>query len=93
MDAEIRAAFQVVLELQAGADKRIGQLIELQIQSHDRLEQAHRRTEAAIEELGRSIARYVDSADARMKRIEESLDSLIRAITREHSNGRAGQNQ
>jgi len=35
-----------------------------------------------------AIARYVESADARMKRIEENLDALIRAITAEHTNGK-----
>jgi hypothetical protein len=40
-----------------------------------------------VNELAVTVARYVDAADARMKRIEENLDGLIRAITREHSNG------
>lgn len=39
-------------------------------------------------QLTESISRYVDAADARMKRIEENLDALIRAITSEHSNGK-----
>jgi hypothetical protein len=38
--------------------------------------------------LTESVAHYVDAADARMKRIEENLDGLIRAITAEHSNGK-----
>jgi hypothetical protein len=44
----------------------------------------------AISQLVRIIGSYADSADARMKRIEENLDGLIRAITAEHSNGKSG---
>jgi hypothetical protein len=36
-----------------------------------------------------SISRYVEAADARMRRIEENLDGLIRVITAEHSNGKS----
>jgi len=39
--------------------------------------------------LTESISKYVDSSDARMKRLEENLDGLIRAITAEHSNGKS----
>ncbi len=38
--------------------------------------------------LVESISKYVDAADARMKRIEDNLDALIRAITVEYSNGK-----
>ena len=46
------------------------------------------RTNETLGGLTSSIAAYVDSADARMKRLEENLDGLIRAITAEHSNGK-----
>ena len=46
------------------------------------------QTNATIRELASAVTRYVDAADARMKRIEENLDALIRAITMEHSNGK-----
>lgn len=46
------------------------------------------RTAASIGDLARTVDKYVDAADARMRRIEENLDGLIRAITREHSNGK-----
>jgi hypothetical protein len=46
------------------------------------------RTDKSVNELAVTVTRYVDAADARMKRIEENLDGLIRAITSEHSNGR-----
>jgi hypothetical protein len=32
---------------------------------------------------------FARSSDTRMRRIEENLDALIRAITAEHSNGKA----
>ena len=35
-----------------------------------------------------SIARQSEAADIRMKRVEESLEGLIRAITADHSNGK-----
>ena len=42
----------------------------------------------SMSQLTQMISHYVDSADARMKRIEENLDGLIRAITAEHTNGK-----
>jgi hypothetical protein len=50
-------------------------------------------TQRSITTLNESIARYVDSADARMKQIEASLDALLRAITAEHSNGKGKPNR
>jgi len=47
------------------------------------------RTDKSVNELAVTVSRYVDAANARMMRIEENLDGLIRAITREHGNGRA----
>jgi hypothetical protein len=47
------------------------------------------RTDRSLNTLAVSVTKYVDAADARMKRIEENLDGLIRAITREHTNGKA----
>jgi hypothetical protein len=46
------------------------------------------RTQETISGFSESLGRYVDAADARMKRIEENLDGLIRAITAEHGNGK-----
>jgi len=43
----------------------------------------------SITVLNESVTRYVDAADARMRRLEENLDGLIRAITAEHSNGKS----
>jgi hypothetical protein len=46
------------------------------------------RTDKSVNEFAVTVTSYVDAADARMKRIEENLDGLIRAISSEHSNGR-----
>jgi hypothetical protein len=46
------------------------------------------RTDKSVNELAVTMTRYVDTADARMTRIEENVDGLIRAISSEHSNGR-----
>jgi hypothetical protein len=42
----------------------------------------------SLNQLAGTITRYVDMADARMRRIEDNLDGLIRAITADHSNGK-----
>jgi hypothetical protein len=46
------------------------------------------RQAESMSQITESIARYVDDSHARMKRIEENLDGLIRAITAEHENGK-----
>jgi hypothetical protein len=46
-----------------------------------------RQSEALIQ-ITESFSKYIDQSDARMKRIEENLDGLIRAITADHSNGK-----
>jgi hypothetical protein len=50
--------------------------------------EAQTATQRSFATLNESISRYVDSADARTKRLEENLDALIKAITAEHSNGK-----
>lgn len=47
------------------------------------------RTNQAMTTMADSIPRYVEAADARMPRIEENLDGLIRVITAEHSNSKS----
>ena len=39
--------------------------------------------------LTQIVSQFVDAADARMRRIEDNLDGLIRAITAEHGNGKS----
>jgi hypothetical protein len=48
------------------------------------------RTDKSLNDLAVTVIKYVDAADARMRRIEDNLDGLIRAISREHSNGKTG---
>jgi predicted transcriptional regulator len=45
-----------------------------------------RQSEALIQ-ITECFSKF-DQSDARMKRIEENLDGLIRAITADHSNGK-----
>ena len=47
------------------------------------------RTTETIADLTATVSRYIDAADARMRRLEDNLDGLIRAITAEHSNGKS----
>src|SRR5437764_5900671 len=47
------------------------------------------RVHETLADLNTAVAQYTAAADARMRRIEENLDSLIRAITPEHTNGKA----
>ncbi|HEV8500417.1 MAG TPA: hypothetical protein VGR63_02485 [Casimicrobiaceae bacterium] len=46
-------------------------------------------TSKSIGDLAETVTKYVAASDARMARLEENLDGLIRAITSEHSNGKA----
>jgi hypothetical protein len=39
--------------------------------------------------MATSVGKYMEAADARMTRLEENLDGLIRAITAEYSNGKS----
>ena len=39
-------------------------------------------------QIAESLLKYMDQADARMKRLEDNLDGLIRVIAAEHGNGR-----
>jgi uncharacterized protein (DUF3084 family) len=95
VDPDIKALLQVLMEGQARMDKSVANLatllsghVELSDGRFARLEEAHLRTEQAISNLAANVDRYAAAADARMIRIEENLDGLIRAITREHSNGK-----
>lgn len=96
MDPEVKTMFSGLIEAQMRTEVSINALTVLIEKSHERfeagrerLEAAHLRTEASIADLASSVARYIESCDARTKRLEENLDALIRAITREHSNGKA----
>ena len=47
------------------------------------------RTTETIADLTATVSRYIDAADARMRRLEDNLDGLIRAITAEHGPGKS----
>jgi hypothetical protein len=47
----------------------------------------HRQAES-MSQVTDSISKYIDHSNARMGRLEENLDGLIRAITAEHGNGK-----
>ena len=49
---------------------------------------AQERQAESLSALTQALSRFVDAADARMRRIEDNLDALIRAITAEHGNGK-----
>ena len=95
MDPDIKALFQVLIEGQIRTDRSVGELsgllashVELSDRRFARLEEAQLRTEQVIANLAVTVDKHVVAADARMIRIEENLDGLIRAIAREHSNGK-----
>jgi ABC-type transporter Mla subunit MlaD len=53
-----------------------------------RLENALEKTNEALSHTNEVLAQFQQSSDARMRRIEENLEALIRAITSEHTNGK-----
>jgi hypothetical protein len=102
MDTDLNHLITILIEGQIRTDKSVGDLASLLTshvdltesrvarieEAHVRIEEAHARTEDAIANLAINADKYVATADARMKRIEENLDGLIRAIAREHTNGK-----
>ena len=58
------------------------------VQAQRGLVEVQRMNSQTLSELMQTVSRFVDSSDARMIRIEQNLDALIRAITAEHSNGK-----
>jgi hypothetical protein len=89
MDPELKTMFAGLIEAQRLTDQNLNTMIKAQMTMDERLTAAHERTEAAIAEVAAATSRYITSSDDRTKRLEENLDALIRAITREHSNGKA----
>jgi hypothetical protein len=97
MDPEIKALFETMIEGQRQTDRIVGNLatvvgdVATVVGNLTTVvENNANATREAINSLGGTVDRYVQAADARMRRIEENLDGLIRAITREHSNGKHG---
>jgi hypothetical protein len=89
MDAELKELFAVLIGQQAATSKSIGDLaatVGKYVEASDARQEA---TSKSIGDLAETVGKYVEASDARMKRLEENLDGLIRAITSEHSNGKA----
>ncbi len=89
MDEDLKELFQALIEGQARTDKSVGALAGLIGQSHKLFEASNARLEAAHLKTEEVVQKYVEAADARMRRIEDNLDGLIRAISSEHSNGKS----
>jgi hypothetical protein len=53
-----------------------------------RIEKSLEAAAGNLATLSESMLRYAEGSDARMTRLEENLELLIRAITTEHTNGR-----
>jgi hypothetical protein len=84
MDSETQTRFERIEADLAGAGSILRTVAEIQ----QRQGQAMDSLTEALSSLTDRISAYVDGADARMRRIEENLDGLIRAITAEHGNGK-----
>jgi hypothetical protein len=98
MEPELKALATVLLEGQIRTDKLISELtlavtrhVETADTSMTRLNEAQIRTQDAITHLAANVAQYVEAGKERIKQLEANLDGLIRAITREHSNGKERQ--
>jgi hypothetical protein len=61
-------------------DADIKELIQLMLEEQ-------RNTWRAVSALAESVDMYVAASDARLKRMEESMDNLIKIIALEHTNG------
>ena len=69
--------------------ERIENELAVIVQAQHGIVEAQRIQAETLGQLMRTIGAYVESSNARMKRIEDNLDGLIRAITAEHTNGKA----
>jgi septal ring factor EnvC (AmiA/AmiB activator) len=90
IEADIAASARmlaVVAQSHAGLQQTLAAVAESTDARMRQAAQSQERLQGMIEGLVESIGRYVDASDARMKRMEENLDTLIRAITAEHTNG------
>jgi hypothetical protein len=58
------------------------------VQAQRGVVEVQRMNSETLSQLMQTVGRFVDSSDERMKRIEQNLEALIRAIAAEHSNGK-----
>ena len=70
-------------------DPELKELFTLLAERQIALSEQQTETSKSIASLAETVSKYVSASDARMVRLEENLDGLIRAITSEHSNGKA----
>jgi hypothetical protein len=89
MDEDLKELFQVLIEGQARTDKSVGALAGRVGESHKLFEASNARLEAAHLKTEEMVQKSFEAADARMRRTEENLDGLVRAISSEHSNGKS----
>jgi len=90
VDPEIKALFEVVIEGQRQTDRMVANLATVVEMNSNSTREAINSLTVTVDGLALTVDKYVHAADARMRRIEENLDGLIRAITSEHSNGKHG---
>jgi hypothetical protein len=69
--------------------ERIENELAVIVQAQHGIVEAQRIQAETLGQLMQTIGAYVESSNARMKRIEDNLDGLIRAITAEHTNGKS----
>ncbi len=81
LQIELKEAMQGVVQIQ----KRFQELL---IEHAEAFEKRAIAAEERSAHLDKTVAAYVASSDASRKRLEESLETLLKAITTEHSNGK-----
>jgi len=69
--------------------ERIENELAVIVQAQHGIVESQRIQAETLNQLMQTIGAYVESSNARMKRVEDNLDGLIRAITAEHTNGKS----
>jgi hypothetical protein len=69
--------------------ERIENELAVIVQAQHGIVESQRIQAETLSQLMQTIGAYVESSNARMKRVEDNLDGLIRAITAEHTNGKS----
>lgn len=88
MDEDLKALITVLIEGQIRTDHSLSELTVLVNHYVQGADQSREETGHAIQELAVVVGGFVEASEARVKRLEENLDGLIRAITSEHKNGK-----
>jgi hypothetical protein len=69
--------------------ERIENELAVIVQAQHGIVESQRIQAETLSQLMQTIGAYVESSNAHMKRVEDNLDGLIRAITAEHTNGKS----